>query len=114
MILGELEWRLCANPEPLSAVTYINVEMETLKSACVAMLRAGLPIFFGSDVGKFSDRVSGIMDLDVIDYELGFNLSLLGMGKADRLRAGESQMSTCAQLLPLLSLSPGFGFAETR
>ena len=96
----------CANQETLSAVTYINVDMETLKTACVAMLRAGLPIFFGSDVGKFSDRVSGIMDLDVIDYELGFNLSLLGMSKADRLRAGESQMSTCARsLLPCPSHS---------
>ncbi len=69
--------------------------MDTLKAACVAMLRAGLPIFFGSDVGKFSDRVSGIMDLDVIDYELGFNITLLGMSKEERLQASESQMSKC-------------------
>lgn len=31
-------------------VTYINVKMETVKSACVKMLRAGLPVFFGCDV----------------------------------------------------------------
>ncbi|KUI59880.1 Cysteine proteinase 1, mitochondrial [Cytospora mali] len=74
-------------------ITYINVEMQTLKSACVAMLKAGIPVFFGSDVGKFSDRVSGVMDLELIDYELGFNVSLLGMDKAARLRTGESAMT---------------------
>ncbi|KAJ4386808.1 bleomycin hydrolase [Gnomoniopsis smithogilvyi] len=74
-------------------ITYINVEMQTLKDACVAMLKAGLPVFFGSDVGKFSDRVSGVMDLALIDYELGFNVSLLGMDKAARLRTGESAMT---------------------
>ncbi|KAI1080181.1 peptidase C1B, bleomycin hydrolase [Whalleya microplaca] len=76
-------------------VTYINVEMATLKQACVSMLKAGLPVFFGSDVGKFSDRASGIMDLDLIDYELGFNVKLYGGGldKAARLRVGESAMT---------------------
>ncbi|KAK3336933.1 peptidase C1B, bleomycin hydrolase [Cercophora scortea] len=74
-------------------ITYINVDMPTLKAACVATLKAGFPIFFGSDVGKFSDRVSGIMDTGLIDYELGFNVSLLGMDKAARLRTGESQMT---------------------
>lgn len=74
-------------------ITYINVEMQTLKDACVAMLKAGLPVFFGSDVGKFSNRDDGVMDLSLIDYELGFNVSLLGMDKAARLRTGESAMT---------------------
>ncbi|KAI1379702.1 peptidase C1B, bleomycin hydrolase [Hypoxylon crocopeplum] len=75
-------------------ITYINVDMETLKQACISMLRAGLPIFFGSDVGKYSERVSGIMDLDLYDYELGFNISLYGsLDKAARLRVGESAMT---------------------
>jgi len=74
-------------------ITYINVDMPTLKSACVTMLRAGRPVFFGSDVGKFSNSTSGIMDLELIDYELGFNVTLLGMDKASRLRTGESQMT---------------------
>lgn len=74
-------------------ITYINVDMQTLKNACVSMLKAGLPVFFGSDVGKFSDRVSGVMDLSLIDYELGFNVSLLGMDKAARLKTGESAMT---------------------
>ncbi|CAN8100782.1 unnamed protein product [Discula destructiva] len=74
-------------------ITYINVDMPTLKAACVAMLRAGLPVFFGSDVGKFSDSKSGVMDVALIDYELGFNVGLLGMDKAARLRTGESAMT---------------------
>lgn len=74
-------------------ITYINVGMPALKQACVAMLKAGLPVFFGSDVGKFSDSASGVMDLSLIDYELGFNISLLGMDKAARLRTGESAMT---------------------
>lgn len=56
------------------------------------MLRSGLPIFFGSDVGKFSNSSSGIMDTGLIDYELGFNIRL-GLSKAQRLMTGESQMT---------------------
>lgn len=76
-------------------VAYINVDMATLKQACVAMLRAGLPVFFGSDVGKYSERASGVMDLGLYDYELGFDVGLYGarLDKAARLRVGESAMT---------------------
>ncbi|KAI1343209.1 peptidase C1-like family protein [Xylariaceae sp. FL0016] len=75
-------------------VTYINVDMGTLKQACVAMLRAGLPVFFGSDVGKFSDAGAGVMDLDLVDYGLGFNVDMYArLDKAARLRVGESAMT---------------------
>ncbi|KAM0718867.1 hypothetical protein Q7P37_005939 [Cladosporium fusiforme] len=73
-------------------VSYINVDTIMLKEACVAMLRKGLPIFFGSDVGKQSDSRKGIMDTDLVDYELGFNVKL-GLTKAERLLTGESQMT---------------------
>ncbi|KAK3950356.1 peptidase C1-like family-domain-containing protein [Pseudoneurospora amorphoporcata] len=39
------------------------------------------------------DRVAGLMDLDLIDYELGFNVGLLGADKASRLRTGDSLMT---------------------
>lgn len=73
-------------------ITYVNVSMSVMKEACIAMLRAGLPIFFGSDVGKYSNSASGIMDTALIDYELGFNVRL-GMSKAQRLMTGESLMT---------------------
>jgi bleomycin hydrolase len=72
-------------------VSYIN-DTAVLKEACVAMLRKGSPIFFGSDVGQQSDTRKGIMDTDLIDYELGFNVKL-GLSKAERLLTGESQMT---------------------
>ena len=73
-------------------VTYVNVDMKTMKEACIAMLKRGMPVFFGSDVGKYSDSAKGIMDTELFDYELGFNIKL-GMSKAERLQTGESQMT---------------------
>jgi bleomycin hydrolase len=75
------------------SVQYVNVDMPTLKAACVKMLQAGMPIFFGSDVGQFSDSKSGIMDTELYGYELGLGTSLMGMSKAERLATGESQMT---------------------
>ncbi|KAL7775098.1 hypothetical protein CFE70_006015 [Pyrenophora teres f. teres 0-1] len=73
-------------------VTYVNVDMKIIKDACIAMLKRGMPVFFGSDVGKYSDSTKGIMDTDLYEYELGFNIKL-GMSKAERLQTGESQMT---------------------
>lgn len=84
-------------------ITYVNVSMPVLKTACIAMLKAGLPIFFGSDVGKFSNSTSGIMDTGLIDYELGFNVRL-GLSKKQRLMTGESAM-THAMVLTAVHLN---------
>ncbi|KAF2215641.1 hypothetical protein CERZMDRAFT_104858 [Cercospora zeae-maydis SCOH1-5] len=73
-------------------ITYVNVDIDILKKACIAMLKKGLPIFFGSDVGKQSDSRAGVMDTDLVDYELGFNVKL-GLSKAERLLTGESAMT---------------------
>lgn len=85
-------------------ITYVNVDRNVLKDACIAMLKKGFPVFFGSDVGKYSDSVKGIMDTDLVDYELGFNVKL-GMSKAERLMTGESAM-THAMVLTAVHLSP--------
>lgn len=84
-------------------VTYVNVDTTTMKNACIAMLKKGYPIFFGSDVGKYSDSAKGIMDTELIDYELGFNVKL-GMTKAQRLDTGESAM-THAMVLTAVHLN---------
>lgn len=89
-------------------VTYVNVPMQTLKSACVSMLRAGLPVFFGCDVGKFSSSSAGVMDLRLVDYEVGLDVSMLGMNKADRLLTGESAM-THAMVLTGVHVDPHTG-----
>jgi bleomycin hydrolase len=51
-------------------VTYVNVDMKTIKEACISMLKRGIPVFFGSDVGKYSDSTKGIMDTGLFEYEL--------------------------------------------
>ncbi|KAH7175525.1 peptidase C1B, bleomycin hydrolase [Dactylonectria macrodidyma] len=74
-------------------INYVNVDMATMKKVCISTLKAGIPIFFGSDVGQFSDSKSGIMDLELFNYDIGFNTSLLEMSKAQRLMTGESLMT---------------------
>ncbi|KAF2458574.1 bleomycin hydrolase [Lineolata rhizophorae] len=86
-------------------ITYVNVEVSTMKTACVAMLRRGFPVFFGSDVGKYSDSSRGIMDTNLYNYELGFNVRL-GMTKAQRLMTGESAM-THAMVLTAVQVEGG-------
>ena len=86
-------------------VTYVNVDMPTMKKAAIKMLQAGLPVFFGSDVGKYSDRDSGIMDTSLLDYSLAFNITL-NMDKTQRLKTGESQM-THAMVLTAVHIENG-------
>jgi bleomycin hydrolase len=73
-------------------ITYVNVDMATMKAACIAMLKRGLAVFFGSDVGKHSNSQLGVMDTALYDFELGFNVKF-SMSKGDRLRTRESSMT---------------------
>lgn len=86
-------------------ITYVNVDMDAIKKATIAMLRAGLPVFFGSDVGKFSNSSSGIMDTALYDYGLAFNIQL-SMSKSQRLKARESAM-THAMVLTAVQIENG-------
>ena len=36
------------------------------------MIKSGQPVFFGCDVGKFSDSTKGIMDTALYEYEVLF------------------------------------------
>ncbi len=80
------------NVEDGSPVHYVNVPIEVLKDAAIAQMKDGEPVWFGSDVGQSSDRNSGVMDLDVYDYDLMFSTGF-GMDKAERLDYGDSQMT---------------------
>lgn len=86
-------------------VTYVNSKISTLKHAAAAQIKAGIPVFFGCDVGKFSDSQAGIMDTKLYDYELGFNVRL-GMTKAQRLMTRESAM-THAMVLTAVQVEDG-------
>ncbi|KAI0630402.1 peptidase C1B bleomycin hydrolase [Trametes polyzona] len=73
-------------------VLYVNTEIENLKQAVVKQLKAGQPVFFGCDVGQFSDRQAGVMDTGLFEYEAAFDIKF-GLTKADRLRTSESSMT---------------------
>ncbi|KAF7361958.1 Cysteine proteinase 1, mitochondrial [Mycena venus] len=78
-------------------VLYVNTEIQNMKSTVVKMIKAGVPVFFGCDVGKFSSRVDGIMDPSLFEYEASNSLNAfditLGLTKAERLQVNESAMT---------------------
>ncbi|KAN0060709.1 bleomycin hydrolase [Thecaphora frezii] len=75
-----------------SPVLYVNTTMHVMSAAVVASISAGQPVFFGCDVGQFSDTASGIMDPALFGYELAFNVQL-GLSKEERIQMGESAMT---------------------
>ncbi|KAG5643601.1 hypothetical protein DXG03_000609 [Asterophora parasitica] len=74
-------------------VLYVNTEAENLKKAVVKLIKAGQPVFFGCDVGKFSDRLGGILDTALYEYEVNAFDITLGLTKAERLQVNESAMT---------------------
>jgi bleomycin hydrolase len=85
-------------------ILYVNTEIENMKAMVVKMIKAGQPVFFGCDVGKFSERDSGIMDTALFEYENAFDIKL-GLSKADRLEMGDSAM-THAMVITAVHLDP--------
>ncbi len=73
-------------------VRYLNVPMQTLKDATVAMVRDGKPVWFGCDVGKMFDRDLGTMDLSLYEYDTLYGTNL-DLDKAARLDYGQSLMT---------------------
>lgn len=79
-------------------VVYLNLETEELARAAAEQIRGGHPVWFGSDVGKMSDRELGILDTDLYRYGDVLNTDL-GMTKADMLDYGQSCLTHAMMLL---------------
>lgn len=73
-------------------ICYINVPIEELKKATIAMLKDNNPVWFGCDVGKQSVRDLGLLDLHSYDYDKTLN-SDIQLNKAQRLEYGESLLT---------------------
>jgi len=67
----------------------VNIPIESLEDAVISGIKANTPLFFGCDVGKFSDRTKGIMDTRLYDIKAAYGYSL-NMTKAQRLIMGDS------------------------
>ncbi|KAI9315266.1 peptidase C1B, bleomycin hydrolase [Dichotomocladium elegans] len=73
-------------------IRYVNTTAETIKTLAINVLKSGNPVWFGCDVGQFSNNSLGVMDTKIYDYGLAFNVDF-GLTKKDRLLYGESLMT---------------------
>lgn len=73
-------------------IRYLNVPVDVMKQAAVAMIKDGKPVWFGCDVGKHFDRDLGLMDMDLFEYEPIYGVEF-GLDKAERLDYGQSAMN---------------------
>lgn len=73
-------------------VTYLNVDIETLRSLAKQTIVDGEPVWFGCDTGKMSNSTLGMWDAALYDFNSVYDTDL-GMPKADRLVFGDSLMT---------------------
>lgn len=86
-------------------IRHLNVDMKTFREIAIKQLQAGESVWFGSDVGKSSDRKKGIMDTRLYNEDELFDVDL-SMSKAERLDYGQSLM-THAMVLTGVDLVDG-------
>ncbi len=84
--------KMLGNVKEGDPVCYLNLPIEELKAAAIAQMKDGEPVWFGCDVGPYSERETGTLDIDNYDFEnnLGIELS---MTKAERLDYCQSMMT---------------------
>ncbi len=73
-------------------VKYLNLPVNELKQAAIKQMQDGKAVWFGCDVGQWSDKETGIMDTDIFDFDNLFSTTF-SMTKAQRLNYGESLMT---------------------
>ncbi len=73
-------------------VKYLNLPMDDLRSLTIKQLKAGRAVWFGSDVGQFSDRKGGYLTSDILNVDKLFDTKF-SMTKEERLDFGESLMT---------------------
>src|SRR5579884_2705017 len=73
-------------------VTYLNVDIQTMKSIAQRTIEDGEPVWFGCDVGKMMRRDLGIWDKDLYDYGTLYQTEFT-LDKAARLIYHETQMT---------------------
>ncbi|MGM0499695.1 MAG: aminopeptidase C [Bacillota bacterium] len=70
-------------------IHYLNLPIEKLINYSKAQLKDSEPVWFGCDVGQWSDRDLGIMDTNLFNYEDLLNTKF-SLDKGERLQYGES------------------------
>lgn len=75
----------CRNMPEAPDMTFINLDIDKLKSYALKALKAGDPVWFAADAGWQMDRDKGIMADGLYDYNSLFNLKG-GISKAERVQ----------------------------
>ena len=70
-------------------IRYVNTPIEVLKSAAIASIKDGTPVWFGCDMGQQVGKESGLMDHQLYLYETVIGTKL-PWTKGERLTHGES------------------------
>jgi len=86
-------------------IKYLNLEMKDLKELVLKQLINKEVVWFGSDVGRYGDRVSGVWDDQQHDDEEMLQMSLY-MSKEDQLDYSQGAMNH-AMLLTAVHLEDG-------
>lgn len=73
-------------------INHLNLTMSRIKELIVKQLKAGYPVWFGSDVGFFRDRPSFYWDTNTFDYLSSFGFDIR-FDKGDMLDFSASAMN---------------------
>lgn len=84
--------KLLGNVVGGKAVRHLNLRMDEFKQAIIRQLEAGKVVWFGSDVGKYGERQSGVWNDKSFDAELLTGLQL-NLSKEDSLNYWFSAMN---------------------
>ncbi len=77
---------------------YVNLPIEKIKEMAIASIKDSTAMYFSCDVGKFSDRSRGVLDLNNYDYGSLFGTTF-GMNKQQRVQTHASGSSHAMTLI---------------
>jgi bleomycin hydrolase len=86
-------------------IKYLNVEIDDLKALVLKQLTNQELVWFGSDVGRYGDRVTGVWDDHQVDEEAMLGMSLF-MSKEDQLDYSQGSMNH-AMVITAVNLDQG-------
>ncbi|MBQ5618483.1 MAG: C1 family peptidase [Alistipes sp.] len=86
---------------------YLNLPIERIKEMAIASIKDNTAMYFSCDVGKFSNRATGVLDINSYDYESLFRTSL-PMDKKQRIQT-YSSLSSHAMTLIAVDIDPTTG-----
>jgi len=77
---------------------YINLPIERIKEMAIASIKDNTAMYFSCDVGKFSNRTKGTLDIESFDYSSLSGFSF-GMNKEERIKTHASGSSHAMTLI---------------